>query len=181
MPIRGGFFHHIAQSPNSNNQNRAPRLGQWSPLLGLATGIGFGIRSPVVLLLVAHGPCIWNWSENEQTRDRSIGSEYPFFYLSNGTGTGEAIGLIGRISQTGTGMWSSRSYLRKDSPYTFIDQRLDQTIEAMRSIELSVLLYQIKQGLFRLLQAALGKRQTKRRMRNGLKRKPSLCMWKVYT
>lgn len=49
---------------------------------------------------------------NRRGIDLSIGSEYPVLDLSNGTGTGEAIGLIGRVSPTG--MWSSRLYLRKD-------------------------------------------------------------------
>lgn len=113
MPSRRGFFHHINQAQSPQQPIRAggmaPIIGQWSPLLGLAldsAASSFAISGTWSLYM-------------ELVRERidagsiyTIGSEYPVLDLSNGTGTGEAIGLIGRVSPTG--MWSSRSYLRKD-------------------------------------------------------------------
>lgn len=168
MPSRRGFFHHInqAQSPNSNNQSGRAEWRLYS-VNGVNCWDWHWIRPPVVLLLVAHGPCIWNWSENEQTRDRSIsiGSEYPVLDLSNGTGTGEAIGLIGRVSPTG--MWSSRSYLRKDQvdPYTFIDQTETNRSHVIDRATLEFCF--IKQGLSRLfiflsyISGGIGKKRDK--------------------
>ena len=84
----------------------APILGQWSPLLGLA------LDSAASCFAIGGTWSLYMELVRERIDAGSIGSEYPVLDLSNGTGMGEAIGLIGRVSPTG--MWSSRSYLRKD-------------------------------------------------------------------
>ncbi|KAK7326299.1 hypothetical protein VNO80_33119 [Phaseolus coccineus] len=112
MPSRRGFFHHInqAQSPNSNNQSGRNGAYTRSMESTAGTGIGFGRQ---LFCYWWHMVPVYGTGQrtNRRGRDRSIGSD-PVLDLSNGTGTGEAIGLIGRVSPTG--MWSSRSYLRKD-------------------------------------------------------------------
>lgn len=73
----------------------APILGQWSQLLG-----GFDRQ---LFCYWWHMVPVYGTGQRTNRRgiDLSIGSEYPVLDLSNGTGTGEAIGLIGRVSLVG--------------------------------------------------------------------------------
>lgn len=110
MPSRRGLGSSIISIKLSLPNNKSGRA-EWRlySVNGVHCWDWHWIRPPVVLFAIGG-----TWSlYMELVRERiDAGSAPPVLDLSNGTGTGEAIGLIGRVSPTG--MWSSRSYLRKD-------------------------------------------------------------------